>query len=57
MKTEIDADGLLTIYAETDLERYALRKWVEENIKGCDLNLGKIQIVTGYQDYKPKKTT
>lgn len=32
MKAEIRADGRLFITAETELESYALRKWVSENI-------------------------
>lgn len=34
MKTEINANGLLTIKAETDLERYALQHWLKENLGG-----------------------
>jgi len=32
MKVEINEQGLLTIKAETPTERYALRKWCEENV-------------------------
>lgn len=31
MKAEITKNGLLKITAETDLERYALGKWLEDN--------------------------
>ena len=31
MKVELDKDGLLSIKAETELESYALGKWVKDN--------------------------
>ena len=31
MKVELDKDGLLSIKAETELESYALSKWVKDN--------------------------
>lgn len=31
MKVELDKDGLLIIKAETELESYALGKWVKDN--------------------------
>ena len=31
MKTEINAKGMLTITAETELEAYALMKWGDDN--------------------------
>lgn len=36
MRIEISAKGILRIFAETGIERYALEKWCIENIKEDD---------------------
>lgn len=41
MTAEIIGQGVLSIKAETDLERYALKKWCEENVDESG-NINKI---------------
>lgn len=40
MKAELDATGVMTIIAETQLESYALIKWLEDN---HDADCGNMQ--------------
>ena len=35
MKVEINKDGMLRISAGTELEAYALDKWLKDNYDGC----------------------
>jgi hypothetical protein len=44
MITTIDKDGLLLVKAETDIESYALNKWVKDNIHECTGDINKESI-------------
>jgi len=37
MKAEINKNGVLTVYAENELEKFALEEWYIKNINGCTL--------------------
>lgn len=36
MKAEIDAEGFLHVYAESELEKYALGKWSDHEVRHSD---------------------
>lgn len=57
MKVELTKYGLLKVEAENDLESYALRKWVDENMEIIEnQNLNKnIVILFGIEDKPDKK--
>jgi len=51
MRANITATGILEIRAETDLERYALNRWTEHNLKLQELNGSNVLFYTEDQEY------
>ncbi len=58
MKCEIKHDGTMLISSETELESYALGKWIDENLKG-DINaenyiikMKSVSLKWGYEEEK-----
>jgi len=41
MKATINANGILVVEAETDLEAYALKKWSEDNFQTYPNNMSE----------------
>jgi len=41
MKATIDKEGILHIKTETELESYALNRWVKDNIHECSGEINK----------------
>lgn len=39
MKAEIDAEGFLHVYAESELEKYALGKWSDHEVRHNDCKI------------------
>lgn len=46
MRAEIDSKGRLTVIPETDVERYALRRWWENFDQGDDTSILEVQLTT-----------
>jgi hypothetical protein len=55
MKAEINENGTLIISSETNLESYAIQKWIDENFEACSKNMKRDNILFNAQSVKEAK--
>ena len=47
MNAEIESSGALIVTAKSELEKYALRQWIKENVKDNKISLDSVLFVFG----------